>query len=603
MKWKYLINGTKSETAPTGEQMLSTLKNDHPRLIIDSDLSTTIENILNTDPHAPRWYEHIKTEADGILTQAPSHYEIPDGRRLLGVSRQVKERVRTLMFIHLIEGGDQYVNRVWAEINAACQFKDWNPSHFLDTAEMAYAVAMSYDWLFDRWSDKQKQVMRDAIITLGLEPGMQVYRGEDGINRWDLNENNWNQVCNGGLSLGALAIADEAPDIAKNILGEAIKSIPLSMNHYAPDGAGTEGVTYWDYGSRYNILYLSALQTALGTDFNLSHVPGFKESGQYQMYISGPGRWSYDFADCGLRQMGTPMHFWMGKTFSMPQYSWFRYNELTSFNQGAKVLDFLWFDDSGKDFDPATLALDKHFRGADVASMRSSWTDKNALAIGIQAGSNANLRMHRHIDLGTFILDALGERWVMDTGTEPETYQLHRNKCQKWEFYRVRTEGHNIPTLNPTKDGGQKLDAVAPITSFESTPENTRATIDLSNAYTEHAKSVTRTFEMQNRNTIIITDTLKARDHLDYWWFLHTTADISLDLSLREATLSQNGKQFLIKIKHGPSLAEFDIMDAVPLSTSPNPKQTPNGNVKKLVIHVQNTLHIDLVVSFTPIYE
>ncbi|MDP6040095.1 MAG: heparinase II/III family protein, partial [Candidatus Latescibacteria bacterium] len=532
----------------------------------------------------PQWYEHIKAEADDILAQPPSHYEIPDGRRLLGVSRQVKERVRTLMFIHLVEGGDQYVDRVWAEINAVCQFKDWNPSHFLDTAEMTYAVAMSYDWLYDRWSDNQKQAMCDAIITLGLEPGMQVYGGNPVGSRWDLNTNNWNQVCNGGLSIGALAIADEAPDIAKNILAEAIKSIPRPMNHYAPDGAGTEGVTYWDYGSRYNILYLSALQTALGTDFNLSQIPGFKESGQYQMYISGPTCWSYDFADCGLRQMGTPMHFWMGKTFSMPQYSWFRYNELAFYNQDARVLDFLWFDDSGINFDPSTLALDKHFRGAEVASMRSSWTDKNALAIGIQAGSNANLGSHRHIDLGTFVLDALSERWIMDSGTERETYLRHQNKREKWEFYRVRTEGHNIPTLNPGEDGGQKLDAVAPITSFESTPEGATATLDLSDAYAEHARSATRTFEMQNRNTVMITDTLKARDHLDYWWFLHTTADISLDLSLREATLTQNDKQFLIKIEDGPSLAEFDIMDAVPLSTSPNPKQTPNDNVKKLVI-------------------
>jgi hypothetical protein len=36
--------------------------------------------------------------------------------------------------------------------------------------------------------------------------------------------------------------------------------------------------------------------------------------------------------------------------------------------------------------------------------MRSSWTDDQALSIGMQAGSNANLMMHRHVDLGSFIL-------------------------------------------------------------------------------------------------------------------------------------------------------------------------------------------------------
>ena len=62
----------------------------------------------------------------------------------------------------------------------------------------------------------------------------------------------------------ALAIADEEPQLAARIVYEAVRSVPLAMQHYAPDGAGTEGVTYWDYGSRYNIVLLSSLETALG---------------------------------------------------------------------------------------------------------------------------------------------------------------------------------------------------------------------------------------------------------------------------------------------------------------------------------------------------
>jgi len=79
-------------------------------------------------------------------------------------------------------------------------------------------------------------------------------------------ENNWTQVCNGGIGMGALAIADEEPALCAAILHEALKSIPRPMEYYAPDGAGTEGVTYWDYGSRYNVLFIAALPSALGTD-------------------------------------------------------------------------------------------------------------------------------------------------------------------------------------------------------------------------------------------------------------------------------------------------------------------------------------------------
>jgi len=265
------------------------------------------------------------------------------------------------------------------------------------------------------------------------------------------------------------------------------------------------------------------------------------------------------------------------------------------------VLDFLWFDESGRDFDPSGLALDKHFREAEVASMRSSWADPNALVIGIQAGDNANLGMHRHLDLGTFILDALGERWIMDSGTERETYQRHRNHREKWEFYRARAEGHNVFVLNPGQAGGQKMDATASIADFASTPQQAMAVVDLTDAYADYAQKLVRTFEMRDRNRVVLTDDLETREHVDLWWFLHTEADIDLDMSLREAVLTRNGEKLLITIEDGPSLAEFEVRQAVPFSTSPNPEQTPNTGVRKLVVHVENVLRFKQVVSFTPV--
>jgi hypothetical protein len=600
MSWTYTINSQPSEVAPTGEQMLATLKSGHPRIMIDEHTVSHVRHVLDTEPHAPRWYAHLKAETDAILDQPVSDYQIPDGKRLLFTCRAVKERVRALMFIHMLEGSDAYVDRVWAEIDAACAFKDWNPSHFLDTAEMTYAVAIAYDWLFGHWTDDQKRVMCDAIVEKGLTPGMQTYHGEPEMKNWHQNQNNWNQVCNGGLSMGALAIADEHPELARDILGEAIRSIPLPMRHYAPDGAGTEGATYWDYGSRYNILYMSSLETALGTDFGLADIPGFKESGQYQMHISGPSRLPYDFADCGMRRMGTAMHFWMGKRFAIPEYSWFRYNELIRPDEHATVLDFLWYDGQGSNFDPTTLALDKHFRGAEVASMRSTWTNEDGLGIGIQAGGNANLTMHRHVDLGTFILEALGERWIVEAGKESETYQLHRNKREKWEFYRLRAEGHNLPVYDPGEDAGQKLDGVAPITTFTSTTDLATAVVDLSDPYGENVDRLTRTFEMHERSYVTLTEEMEAEKPLDVWWFLHTPAEIALDTDLRAADLKLNGKILRIRIEDGPGSMQFGVMDVGPLPTSPDPEQAENVG-QKLIIHAEELTSYVLRISFRPL--
>ena len=35
------------------------------------------------------------------------------------------------------------------------------------------------------------------------------------------------------------------------------------MGHYAPDGAYPEGIGYWDYGTSFNVMFLSAIEKFL----------------------------------------------------------------------------------------------------------------------------------------------------------------------------------------------------------------------------------------------------------------------------------------------------------------------------------------------------
>src|SRR5206468_12136345 len=103
--------------------------------------------------------------------------------------------------------------------------------HFLDTAEMTNAVAIGYDWLFDVLTPEQRKTLREAILNKGLLPGIKVYLSKTG---WPTNTNNWNQVCNGGMTMGALAIADEEPNIAEDVIVSARKSIKIAMDQFQP---------------------------------------------------------------------------------------------------------------------------------------------------------------------------------------------------------------------------------------------------------------------------------------------------------------------------------------------------------------------------------
>jgi len=566
---------------PPAERILSTLRKDHPRIMARAETFDAIKALVAQGGLPAEIYAGVKQSADKTLTAPLPKYEKRDGKRLLDVSRRVLDRVHSLALVYRLERDPRYAQRAWQELATAAQFEDWNPSHFLDTAEMTHAFALGLDWLYDGWTESQRKLLREAIVTKGLREGLKVYDSKKG---WARNENNWNQVCNGGLISGALAIADAEPQLAARIVQEAARSVTLAMKHYAPDGAGTEGVTYWAYGSRYNIVLLSSLETALGTDFGLSQVGALGASGYYQMYMCGADRISFNFADCGLSPMSEPQHFWLARKYNVPAFSWFRLSALESKQQRGGVWDLLWFDTRGRGMNVQTLPLDRHFRGAECASMRSSWAN-DALMVGIQAGDSMNLGGHRHLDLGSFILDALGERWIMDSGTEPETYMSHRHRNPRSAYYRVRAEGHNLPVLNPDRGPDQNPKAVAKFVKFESAPQQVTAVVDLTEAYQPHARRATRTFTMPQRQRLILTDELHAVKSSELWWFLHTEAKVTLSDNGRTATLSRNGKKFVVRLEEPPAAA-FKVMECAPLPTSPHPeKQASNRGRCKLALH------------------
>jgi hypothetical protein len=207
------------------DKILATLRPEHPRVLAVSATFDAIRASVRAGGLPAKTYAEVKKSADQMLDAPVSKYEKPDGKRLLSVSRRVLDRVRTLALVQCVEGNPRYADRVWKELEAAAAFPDWNPPHFLDTAEMTHAFALGYDWLYGHWSQQQRRVLREAIASLGLRPGLKVYDSKKG---WPRNENNWNQICNGGLISGALTIADEESQLAARIVHEAVRSVPLS---------------------------------------------------------------------------------------------------------------------------------------------------------------------------------------------------------------------------------------------------------------------------------------------------------------------------------------------------------------------------------------
>ncbi len=567
---------------------LATLKREHPRLYASSQDFAAVKQRIAADTQLAKWQGALRREADKLLSASPSRYEIPDGKRLLATSRRVLDRVMLLGWMYRTEGDRKYADRAWAELDAAAKFKDWNPSHFLDTAEMTHAFAVGYDWFYDVWTPEQRTVLRTAIVEKGLKEAQRIYRGKKW---WSTCHHNWNQVCNGGITTGALAIGDEVPGLATEIVSSALKSVPLAMAEYSPDGAWPEGPGYWGYATMYNVAMIATLESALGTDFKLSATPGFSETGLFPIYMSGATGLSFAFADCHEGHIRAPVLFWLANKFRRPEFAAY---ELA--HAHPSPLDVLWYNTK-----PApVLPLDKYFRHTEAVTMHSAWNDPNAMFVGFKAGDNkAN---HSHLDLGSFSLDALGARWAVELGSDNYNMPGYFGK-QRWDYYRLRAEGHNTLVINPGKGADQNPRAAAPVVKFKSTPQTAYAVANLTAPYASHTKSVQRGIAMLGRRQILVQDEVVADKPSDVWWFMHTPAEIAISADGKTATLTAkktDGK--LVAKLLSPSEGRFSVMAAEPLKSSPNPSmQAVNKGVRKLAIHSSSANSLRIAVLFAPL--
>jgi hypothetical protein len=587
--WTLTVSAQTNVVIPPAGKLLQSLRPEHPRLFARREQFDDLKKRVATVPLLASWRDQIRAEAEKIISAAPSIYEIPDGLRLLNTSRRVLRRMQTLGLMYQLEGDRRCLERAWLELEAAARFPDWNPRHFLDTAEMTHAFALGYDWFYDAWTPGQRKVIRTALVEKGLKVALDVYRGTAKTSRWPLMHHNWNQVCNGGIGIGALAVASEEPALAAELLSDGLNSIQLAMTQFAPDGAWAEGPGYWNYATSYNVALLAALESALGTDFGLAKIPGFADSGTFPIYVTGPLGKTFNYADGSEGAIHAPQMFWLGKKFLRPEYGSYERAVVSV----PEPLDLLWCDN----FLPSTntvLSLDKYFRKAEVVTLRSAWTDRRAVFVGFKAGDNkAN---HSNLDLGSFVMDADGVRWFIDLGAD--NYNLPGYfGAQRWTYYRMRAEGHNTLVLNPTIAPDQDPRAAAGIVHYDSKPQRAFAIADLSTAYPKVAgRTIRRGIELLGRKQVLIQDEVSGASSAQCWWFAHTAAQIELSGDGAIATLSQGNKKLIAQILSPPNIS-FRVMDAIPLPSSPQPAgQNENRNIHKLAIQAAGLSDLRLVI-------
>lgn len=559
----------------THTDILETLATEHPRLLANAARFERIRELVQSDPQAKAWFASVVKQADKIMSEAVVAYDIPDGKRLLATSRRLVDRVFTLGLVWQVNRDAKVLERAWQELSAAAAFPDWNPPHFLDTAEMTAGMAIGYDWLYHGWTAEQRQTLRAAIVRHGLEPGLLCYDGKTAHGWWSGAHNNWNQVCNGGMLAGALAVADEEPQLAARIVGHAVESLPLAMRNFGPDGGWFEGPGYWGYAMKYNALAIACLDSALGTDFGLSRIPGFDRAADFYIQMAGATGTSFNYADANSSAVQHASLFWLATKFNRPDWA-----DYQSRHGKPNAEALLWYEPATAADAAGELPTIAHFRGVEVAGARTSWHDNQALFIGGKAGRNGV--NHANLDLGSFIFEALGKRWFIDLG--PDDYNLPGYFGNlRYTYYRMRAEGHNTMVINPGRSQpDQDTKAMCTISRAERLAGESIIVADLTPAYAGHgAKQATRTFALSG-DTLALTDVVELDGPGEVWWFFHTPADVTVAEDGCSAILAIGEKHLRVALE-SPGGARLTVMDARPLPGSPDPAgQNPNNGAKLL---------------------
>ena len=570
---------------------------DHPRLLLLNGEEAAIRKAIASEGIWRQIHERILIESEALLETAPVE-RVVVGRRLLAKSRECLRRVFLLSYSWRMTGEEKFAKRAEQELLAVSRFIDWNPSHFLDVAEMTMAAAIGYDWLYRVLPAETRLIVKEAIIQKGLEPSL-----ESRYSGWLQSSHNWNQVCNAGMTYGALAIFEDRPDLARQIIKRSIDSIPLAMKDYGPDGAYPEGYGYWGYGTNFNVMFLSALQKAFGHDFGLSGAPGFMRTAGYLQHMTGPSGLCFNYSDSGAQPGLNPAMFWFARQLNDFSLLWlekgYLENERTSRDRLLPAT-LIW----GGSGEAVTISPpEKNVwvgRGKNpVALMRTSWTDPTAIFVGVKAGSpSVN---HGHMDIGSFVMEADGVRWAMDFGAQD--YHSLESKgvdlwnrdqdSQRWQVFRYNNFVHNTLTI----DGQlQRVAGFGPITRHSDNPRFMHAQVDITDVYKGQIKKADRGVAIVDGRYVVVRDELETLGkETAVRWTLLTPAEVKIT-GPDSAELSLKGQHLRLQVKGSQGIMMKTWSTDPPYDyDAPNPGTVMVGFETVLPANSRETLAVFLV--------
>ncbi|MDL2229249.1 heparinase II/III-family protein [Treponema sp. OttesenSCG-928-L16] len=316
----------------------------------------------------------------------------------------------------------------------------------LFACETGFALAECCAMLEDRLSPlvliRARQEVRRRII--------QSYLSHGGLQKWELMDNNWCAVCAGSIASAAMYLVEDEL-LLGGILMKLMPAFERFVNSFSPDGACTEGLSYWTYGFGFYVSFADLLKIRSAGRIDMLSDPRCEKIARFQQACYFPGGATLSFSDGSCRdRFRQGLTDYLVKRFPgvvMPSTeNVMGILEDDCYRCCLALRDLVWRGEaeSGSINDDAPCTV---FPDAQWLLCRG----EGGSGFAVKGGSNNE--SHNHNDVGCFVFYRNGYMLLCDLGAGEYTKDYFGER--RYEIFCNSSFSHNVPIIDGKgqKDG------------------------------------------------------------------------------------------------------------------------------------------------------
>lgn len=297
-------------------------------------------------------------------------------------------------------GRTEFLDRAAGMLAALYALPNWRYGHHqhMSQVDLGMAVVSArlghvYEYMAGLGYDDMRHRVAEQIIAKGLEPFYEQVTNPQ-RHGWARMYMNWRSYICADMGRAAFRLAG-VYSRWRECVAEAIRGCIAVADTACLDGGWEEGVGYWGMAFGQTANLAEELYAASGGRVDLFAHPSFRVAGDFGLYCSMPGHCAtYAFSDWPVRRPRRDLMQSLAWHFQNSYWQWCA-------DQSDEKLPTL-YGPPPKPLSPDPLPPCKHFRGLDVAILRTGWSAQDVV-VGFKCGPR-RIQTHQHLDANSFVV-------------------------------------------------------------------------------------------------------------------------------------------------------------------------------------------------------